>query len=213
MANLLPIPIRDEMIQHLKILMHCHKNITIHQYIEIMSHDWQNVLLKVILTLVVNWHLCLVSHNQITFIPFCECISHHKNAVWPHKTNQNLCCTQLCIPIILNTKCIDIATEVYIDTCIDLSCIVIHQCIIIPSLIPMLKNVVNIAEFQLLTDNQCNPSIYHKFHHVIPSWHHTHAYILVSEWWHSVLLLRGFPVASAAKNLLYCTKHTLAHKF
>ena len=72
---------RDGMIQHLKVSIHCHKNITIHRYIVIMSQDWQNVLLKVIinnLTLVVNWRLCLVSHNQITFIPFCECINRHK---------------------------------------------------------------------------------------------------------------------------------------
>ena len=71
-------------------------------------------------------------------------------------------------------------TEVYIDTCIDLSCIAIHQYrYIIPSLIPMLKNVDDIAKFRLSTDNQCNTSIYHTFHHV--DIYHTHAYILVSD--------------------------------
>ena len=152
------------MIQHLKILMHCNKNITIHQHIAIMAHDWQNVLLKVILTLVVNWHLCLVSHNQITFIPFCECINHHKNSVWPQKTNQNLCYTQLCIPIILNTKCIDILKfiSVHVLTSHVLQCInaSIYHTI-------FNTDVEKCGRYSWASIISCNTSIYHKFHHAI----------------------------------------------
>ena len=56
----------DQMIQYLKVLMHCNKNITIHR-------DYGTRLAECVpqgniyLTLVVNWHLCLVSCDQNTF--------------------------------------------------------------------------------------------------------------------------------------------------
>ena len=84
--------------------IYCHKNITIYRCIAKMSQGWKNVRLKLIKTwLAVNWHLCLVSHDQIT--SFCQYINHQKDAVWLHRANQKLCYTQLCIP---HTKCIDI---------------------------------------------------------------------------------------------------------
>ena len=68
--------IRDGMIQHLKVLMHCHKNITIRWCIAIVTRLEECVQITV-LYLFVN----------------------HKNAVWPNKTNQKLYYTQLCKPI------------------------------------------------------------------------------------------------------------------
>ena len=49
-ACVLLLNTRDGLIQHLKVLMHCYNNITVHRYIVIMLQRWQNVLFKVIIT-------------------------------------------------------------------------------------------------------------------------------------------------------------------
>ena len=122
--------LRDGMIQHLKVSIHCHKNITIHRYIAIVTRLAECVVQGS--TLAVNWHLCLVSHDQIIFMSVLTTTklqSDHTRLIFYAIHNH--------VYTTMHTNNIEHKmywyTEVYINTCIGLSCIAIHQCIDISS--------------------------------------------------------------------------------